>query len=530
MRVFYSFFVCGLLYTLLYVSLYHWWSDIGYHQNFVSRSVPQTIVEKTPVRRNVLMIVADDLRPQLDVYHDLGLSRQIYDRMVTPNLHDLARESLVVKNAFAQYSVCSPSRASTLTSRRPKTTRVYDLETYWRKSGGDFTTLPQYFKENGYLTQGIGKVFHHGEASGFNNDDASWTHPFFQANARYWKGKEKSWRAVSYTDRRRHPLMDDKVLTESQNALKTLSKEAKMNDTNFFLAVGFYKPHLPWIFPEEFLYQYPKSDIDVAINRFAPRNVPPIAGSHYQELVKYTDIKLYDTHLSGDYNDTIPIELSKDLRRAYYACVSYIDHQIGQLLGTLGALGLENDTIIAFWGDHGFILGEYGTWCKHSMFELAARVPLLLRVPGQTDRGVTTNHLVELVDLFPTLVDVAGLPPIPPCPEYSRNVTLCTEGSSFASLVHQPQSSIWKTRVFMEQMREREDGMVFGRSVRTKFFRYTEWNSTENNVPHGKELYNINKDPLQFENLAGSVSYEKVEAVLQTLLHKGWAEARNSLQ
>lgn len=503
------------------------------------QSVPviHPVGQKSPLvlheRKNVLMIIIDDLRPQLGIYHDNNLKKEVFPHMYTPNIDSLASHSLLIQNAYAQYAVCGPSRASALTSRRPSTTKVYDLSSYWRKTGGNFSTLPQYFKQHGYYTQGIGKIFHHGSASGNNNDVISWTHKFVQPKGpSLIRRNSRSWYAVPQKIRRKYPLIDDTVMSEARKSLAALFKESKRDNTHFFLAVGFYKPHLPWIFPEEFLGYYPLAKMDLPENKYSPINMPRIASSHYHELQKYRDIKVLNK--SGEQDDIFEDRESKELRRAYYAAVSFIDYQLGELVHTLKMLGLYNDTIIALWGDHGFLLGEHGTWCKHSLFEMSSRIPMFVRVPGLTDHGPVTEHLIELVDLFPTLVDLAGLPMVSPCPKDSRHIEVCTEGSSFSHLLSKPEDKNWKTRIFSEQARELVDSTdVLGHSIRTRSFRYTEWPLQTNGTVqwdklYGKELYNLKNDPLQTVNLAGKAGYRNIQEALRDQLRAGWKDAQIS--
>jgi iduronate 2-sulfatase len=246
---------------------------------------------------------------------------------------------------------------------------------------------------------------------------------------------------VSGVERDEHPLIDEEVLLRAQKMLESLSREAKDLRTNFFLAVGFYKPHLPWVCPQKFYSLYPLSEIDLAANKFAPQYIPSIAGSNSNELLHYQDIK--DTGVCADYNATFPEMLGKQLRRAYYSCVSYIDHLIGDLLKKLKEIGHDDDTVVAFWGDHGFLLGDQGAWGKQSMFEMAARVPFMIRVPGETDHGSSTDHpIVALVNLFPTLVDLAGLPTITFCPKKNLATSHCAEKAAALPTSSETQSPL----------------------------------------------------------------------------------------
>ena len=320
-------------------------------------------------KMNVLFFASDDMRPEINFFAASGrdFPSPVHPKMHTPNLDALAAKSLVLKRAYVQQAVCSPSRTSLLTGRRPDTTHVYNLVDYFRKVGGNFTTIPQHFKNNGYISTGMGKIFHPGVASD-NDDPISWSVPYYHApNLAMYSTKNASWVAVNATTRKAAPLPDEQV---ADNAIKTLrqfaaksnekykyvdkSKEShkfadksndirqfadKSNDIHqfadksndirefatanstddnqpFFLAVGFHKPHLPFVFPEEYLQFYPRDAIRVPDNQFAPEDMPEIAWTGYGELRSYADIK--KLHASGQPNTTLPASVVMDLRRAYY--------------------------------------------------------------------------------------------------------------------------------------------------------------------------------------------------------------------
>ena len=391
--------------------------------------------------------------------------------MHTPNIDKLASKSMLFQHAYVQQAVCSPSRTSFLTGRRPDTTRVHDLIHYWRKVAGNFTTLPQYFKEHVYLTAGFGKVFHPGGASG-HDDPISWTEDYFHPDEKYWNERLKnSWHAAPQKELEEHPLPD----TQTTMAVLKMLQDLKLSgfDKSFFLAVGFHKPHLPFLFPSSFLDLYPREKVQLPNNSFAPRNIPAVAWSDFDELRKYDDI--LEKYGYGSINTTLPDDIVINLRRAYYASVSYIDSLIGTIMEKLTSVGLLNETIVVFIGDHGWQLGEHGEWCKHTNFELATRAPVLFSVPGITDHGSETNQLVEFVDLFPTIVDAVGLPVPKLCPENSSLVQLCTEGTSFYQLLKYPKYQ-WKSASFSQYPRMLVSGdNIMGYSLRTQTYRYTEW-------------------------------------------------------
>ena len=280
-------------------------------------------------KKNVLFFAVDDLRPELGCYRGGDFPSPIHPKISSPNIDALASKSLLLKRAYVQQSVCSPSRTSLLTGRRPDTTHVYDLTSYFRKVGGNYTTIPEYFKQNGYKSIGMGKIFHPGSASGYTNDAPSWSTKYYTPKDKdYWTSAahQPSHKSVSKSVCKKKPLPDTEIAQHAIKTLKRVSKESKP----FFLAVGFLKPHLPFIFPETFLDLYPKSDIRVPDNEFAPVNMPEVAWTDYGELRKYRDIKKH--HFSGKINTTLPNDLVKELRRYYYAAVSHIDSLVGEVL------------------------------------------------------------------------------------------------------------------------------------------------------------------------------------------------------
>ncbi len=379
--------------------------------------------------------------------------------------------------------------------RRPDTTHVYDLHSYFRNIAGNFTTLPQYFKQHGYITAGIGKVFPPGPASG-GNDPPSWTEPYYHApNLHTWHYSLKktpgtqSWISVPTTIHRELPLPDQQIASE---ACKRLESYARQNKP-FFMAVGFHKPHVPFVFPSEFIKYYPTETVKLPPNSYAPHKMPEIAWNNpikKCQLFNYDDIKI--SNYTGEINSSLASSTMIDLRRAYYSCVTYMDAMVGQVIDKLYELGLGENTIISFLGDHGYHLGEHGEWGKRTNFELATRIPMMVHMPGKTNEGLTSDKLVEAVDLYPTIVDAAGLPSLPLCPVHrSTERMLCREGGSLMPIIAN-QSASWKTAVFSQYPRKLshskhgKDSMVMGYSIRTRHFRYVlEFNNSSNIPPIG---------------------------------------------
>jgi iduronate 2-sulfatase len=283
-----------------------------------------------------------------------------------------------------QQAVCGPTRASVLTSRYPDTTRVWDLYSYWRNVGGNFTTIPQLFKQHGYHTVGAGKIFHPGHSSGSRGtvpghsgkgDDApySWSGPFFHApNLQYWSGKTRrpgcagcgnSWIAVTPDAEQQTPLpgaqIADHAIAQLANfsarGIGTQGASSSSSDATtqpFFLAVGFHKPHLPFVAPERFFQSYPLDEINLPEDQDPPTDMPPVAWSSWGELRAYLDIAALGN--SGQPGDHLPANVTKALRRAYYAAVTWTDYNVGRVLAALDMYGYTNNTVVTFWGDHGW--------------------------------------------------------------------------------------------------------------------------------------------------------------------------------
>ncbi len=435
-------------------------------------------------------MAADDLRPELGTY---GV-----DFVKSPNIDKLASESIVFERAYCQVAVCSPSRASLLTGRRPDTNHVWKIaaDEYWRTTT-NATTIPQYFKENGYISAGMGKIFHPGPPSGNDDSKYSWSVPYFHAPADS-QPNHTSWHnfATNVTD-----LQDGKIADYAITTMRQIKENRTKGDTRpFFLAVGFHKPHLPFYCAEEFYNMYPPADqIELPKNPNVPTNFPAIARA-ITEIMNFNDIKKFYPDVMKCRTDVqaslygeecrIPDDYTRILRRAYYSCVSQTDMLIGKVVDEMTSLGLAEDTIIIFWGDHGWQLGEHNHWCKQTNFEDATHVPLMLRVPGVTDKGMRTNALVELVDIFPTITELAGVKVPPLCPVGDKQPLACVEGASLAPLLKNPDMQ-WKKAAFSQYPRpsagimkipneppfdRNEDGeSVMGYSIRVDQYRFTDW-------------------------------------------------------
>ncbi|XP_053394531.1 iduronate 2-sulfatase-like [Mercenaria mercenaria] len=481
-------------------------------------------------RKNVLFLMVDDLRPQIEPYSGEHFPSSVSPPMITSNLTALASKSLLLQRAYVQQAVCTPSRASLLTGRRPETTRVHKLETYFRDVGGNFTTIPQHFKQNGYTSVGIGKIFHPGVASGYD-DPLSWSEPYFHGVLNH-EGKTRMWRAVPENDLKSKPLRDRQITDKAIRKLRDLAPNVLSGDNNFFLAVGFHKPHEPFVFPESFLDYYPEELINLPSNRYAPRKMPEVAWSKFSGLREYGDMAA--ANASGEIGTTLPDSLVKELRRAYYCAVTWIDSLVGEILIELETLGLSDNTIISFIGDHGYHLGEHGEWGKRNNFELSTHAPMMIRIPGLTDAGVQSDQLVEFVDLFPTIVEAAGLDTVLQCPEDSSDIELCHEGMSMLPLIENPKVPI-KTASFSQAKSPYPGyGRYMGYTMRTVRYRYTEWPIFRDDPYYitrwdatlaGVELYDHDDDPDENFNRAHDKAYQCIREDLSKRLRSGWRNA-----
>ncbi|XP_005095812.1 iduronate 2-sulfatase [Aplysia californica] len=349
-------------------------------------------------RPNVLFIVVDDLRPTLGCYGEPILK--------TLNIDNLASKSLLFEQSFVQQAFCGPSRTSFLTSRRPDTTRLYDLHSYWRTHAGNYTTLPQHFKQNGYITQSVGKVFHPGRASNFSDDSPySWTNtPYHPSTQKYKMAKvcpnPDGTLGMNIVCPVNVQKMPEKSLPDIQSAefavefFKNLS--SSKDNRPFFLAVGFHKPHIPLKYPKEYLDLYPLSEIELAKHHTFPPRMPLVAWNPWTDLRERDDVQRLN--ISFPFGP-VPDQYQRLMRQSYYAATSYMDAQVGQVLSAMEEAGYADNTIIVFTGDHGWSLGEHQEWSKYSVFNVATRVPLIMYLPGLTHR----RHQIGDEKIFPFL-------------------------------------------------------------------------------------------------------------------------------
>jgi len=459
----------------------------------------------TAERKNVLLILVDDLRPEIGAYGST--------RAITPNMDRLAATGVLFERAYTQIAVCAPSRAALLSGLRPDSTRIYDLVTPLRKVMPGTMTMPRFFKSHGYTTVSLGKVYHHPE-----DDPQGWSTPPLDV-AGAWHGRgylaESSIRAVEAFARThptggggRGPAFEAATVADTaypDGKLANLAIErlgARAVGAPFFLAVGFNKPHLPFTAPQKYWDLYPADRVVLPANDYPPSNVTPYTLTTFGELRAYTDMPK---------QGSLSPEQARALNRGYLASVSYVDAQIGRVLDALDSLGLARNTIVVLWGDHGYKLGEHAHWTKTTNFEIDTRIPLIVRAPGVTPLGSRSRAFVETVDLFATLSELAGLP-IPP-----------QQGTSMVPVLGNPTRD-WKTAAFSQFPRE-AGHRVMGRSIRTERYRYVEWTREATGEVLARELYDHATDAEENANVAATPRHASTVADLARRLRLGWRAA-----
>jgi iduronate 2-sulfatase len=471
-----------------------WWPD------------PVCAAERTSTKPNVLLICVDDLKPVLGCYGDKLIE--------SPNIDRLAKRGVLFERAYCNQAVCAPSRNALMIGVRPTTLGIYDLATNFRLASSNAVTLPQYFMRHGYWAEALGKILHVGH--GNHEDPASWSVPHWKANtvayvlpenhARQGMTREEALfsnvteveklpRGAAYesADVPDNAYPDGKIADETIRRLQAAKARAS---EPFFLALGFLKPHLPFCAPKKYWDLYDRAAFNPPALRTAPEGAPKYAPSGWGELRQYSGIPT---------NGPLPDEQARTLIHAYHAAVSYMDAQLGRVLDELDRLNLATNTIIVLWGDHGWHLGDHGWWCKHSNYEQATRIPLLIAAPGVTRPGTRASRaFAETVDLYPTLVELAGLPAL--------NVPQVLEGTSLVPVLRNPRRA-GKDHIFHAYPR----GERIGRAVRNTRHRLVEWKVPGAPADTAElELYDYKADPLETKNLAAS--QPKVVARMRALL------------
>ena len=425
-------------------------------------------------RPNVLFIAVDDLACALGCFGDVIAK--------TPNIDRLAETGVCFERAYNQLPLCNPTRASVMTGLRPDQIKVYDLDRHFRDELPDVVTLPQAFQKAGYFAARVGKIYHYNVPASIGtnglDDPPSWNRTVnpkgrdktdeslvFNAEPHRNISGSLSWLAADGTDEEQ---TDGMIASE---AIKIMQEK---KDEPFFLGVGFFRPHTPYVAPKKYFDLFPPDQLKLP---FAPENdrddIPTAAFAHNCPIPNY------------NLDQTMLLTATQ----AYYACVSFVDAQVGRLLRSLDELGISDNTIVVFWSDHGYHLGEHnGVWQKRTLFEQGARAPMIIRSPRRTGNG-TCRRIVEFVDIYPTLTDLAGI-------ESPAGLA----GRSLRPLLNDPLTE-WNGFAVTQILRPTDDRLsesVMGCSIRTERYRFTQWGEGR----HGVELYDHHADPGEFHNLA----------------------------
>ncbi len=438
---------------------------------------------------NVLFIAVDDLSVALGCYGDLVAK--------TPNIDRLAATGVRFDRAYNQLPLCNPTRASVMTGLRPDQIKVYDLDRHFRDELPDVVTLSQAFQQAGYFAARVGKIYHYNVPASIGtdgfDDPPSWNQTVnpigrdktdealvFNAEPHRKISGSLSWLAADGTDEEQ---------TDGMIATAAIRLMQQHTDQPFFLGVGFFRPHTPYVAPKKYFDRYPIGDIRLPFAPADDRNdIPSAAFAHNCPVPNYS----------------LPTPILKQAVQAYYACVSFIDAQVGRLLDELDRSGLAKNTIVVFWSDHGYHLGEHnGIWQKRTLFEQAARTPLIIRAPAAEGNGQACRRIVEFVDIYPTLTSLAGV-------KAPANLA----GRDLSPLLQNPLTN-WNGLAVTQVLRpqdDRLDSMVMGCSIRSDRWRYTEWAEGA----AGIELYDHHTDPLEFHNLAIAAD-EAAEAAMKLL-------------
>jgi iduronate 2-sulfatase len=492
-------------------------------------------------RPNVIFISFDDLRPELGCYGN--------DEILTPNLDKLANQGVAFLNTYCQVAVCQPSRASYMTGLRPDSVGSWHLGDHHRGVHPDIVTMPQYFKNYGYYTVSIGKIFHN-----YVYDSISWNEPDLRpeeyktpdrinrdAETFHYDDAITAKQLELRAERLRNnpgeklyaggwgygtsveaPDLADEILydgAQTELAIETIERLKEMNKP-FYLALGYFRPHLPFVAPKKYWDLYNADSITPAFNPFLPVDAPAFAINSTYELGACYDIAEYQKHpVLGP----LPDSIQKMLKHGYYASVSYVDACFGKLMDALERMGLTDNTIIAIVGDHGWKLGEHGSWGKMTNYEIDTRVPLIIRAPGIDGVGKSSKRLTELVDVFPTLCELSGI-----------EVADYLQGTSVVPLLNNPDKE-WKSAVFSQFHRRPRvsiDGQRYmGYSMRTDQYHYIEWYfwDNENKIPLdyvATELYDHQNDPEENVNIATDPQNSELIEALGEKLKAGWRSAR----
>ncbi|MFC2133117.1 sulfatase [Bacteroidota bacterium] len=486
---------------------------------------------------NILFISVDDLRPELGCYGNKEIK--------TPNFDSLAEEGMMFTNTYCQAAACAPSRASLMTGLRPDTTRVWSLGEKFREIHPDIVTMPQHFKKFGYHTVSMGKIFHNHmpdpvsfdepdlkpeeymtpemidrDPESFYYDEelkkelAEVRKKRLEKNPNAYAGGWAYGKSYECSDAPDNAFYDG---AQTDLAIETL-KRLKQRKEPFYFALGYYRPHLPFVAPKKYWDLYDRDKLAMADNPYLPKNSPGMAINSMYELRGCYDLQ-FVKHPS-EYK--LPEETARILKHGYYASVSYVDACLGKLMKGLKDLGLDKNTIVVVWGDHGWKLGEHGSWCKQTNYNIDTRVPLLVKVPNMKLKSHKCEELTELVDLFPAMCDLAGI-----------DIPSDMEGVSFKPLLKNPKRE-WKSAVFSQYHQRPKitpDGKRYmGYSMKTKHYHYVEWRYWNNDKKSAGdlaaiELYDNQSDSDENVNVVGNPENKEIIEKLAAQLKTGWKTA-----
>lgn len=462
----------------------------GYAQSQVEADQAALRGSGADVQFNVLFVAVDDLTCSIGSYGD--------PRAVTPHFDRLCRKGVRFDRAYCQLPLCNPSRASVLTGRRPDEIRVYDLDRHFRDELPELVTLPQLFKKHGWFSGRVGKLYHYNVPAGIGtnglDDPQSWD---VRVNPKGRDTLEENLITNAEPHRKISAALSwlaadgqDEEQTDGLIATEAIRLMREHREEPFFLGVGFFRPHTPYVAPKKYFDLYPLSELRLPL---APENdredIPPAAFAHNCPIPNYG----------------LPESTCLQAMQAYYASVSFVDAQLGRLLDALEQNHLSERTIVAVWSDHGYHLGEHqGIWQKRCLFEESARAPLILYVPGAGGNGQVCKRVVEFVDIYPTLAHLCGL-------EIDPGLT----GRNLSPLIENPKRS-WNGCAVTQVLRPGDGKQVMGRSIRTRRWRYTQWNGGLD----GSELYDHQRDPGEFENLVDQPEYQAIAESLERRMEK----------
>ncbi len=444
---------------------------------------------------NILLILVDDLKPALGCYGDANAK--------TPNIDALAARGMRFDLAYCNQAVCAPSRFTLMLGSHSTSTGLYGLGNNLRDLVPNAVTMPQHFEKHGYRTESLGKIFHIGH--GNRGDPRSFSVPHFHDKViEYLKpestgGGKLTREEALFTNRKlgeirslsrgaafESPVADDHEYADGRVALETIKRlragteRRKKDGTPFFIAAGFVRPHLPFSVPKKYWDLFEPAKLPMPKFEKLPHGAPAVAGKRGGEITAYMPVPV-----KGRMSD----ELKRKLIHGYYASTSFVDSQIGKVMAEFDRLGLADNTIVVLWGDHGFHLGDLGIWTKHTNYEQANRIPILICSPGVTKPNSSTRQLTESVDLFPTLAELAGLP--------APNGPQPIDGVSLVPVLKNPNARV-RDHAFHAYPKKK-----LGRAIRTERYRLVVWEGRgKSQAPAEYELYDYKNDPFETTNLA----------------------------